>query len=165
MSNLQSKTVRELRQIAADLRIVGRSKLTTKAQLVAAIERAQARPIAIKGPTVESLRQICRDRKLTGWSRYTKTQLLSLVESTANLAAKPANDDDVILHAMNDLPVHPADSITMARILTGRANQNDKRHWDMKRLTAIATLRDSAPCDRQRNKWANKYVSVSAGVY
>lgn len=69
MSNLQSKTVRELRQIAAELRIVGRSKLTTKAKLIAAIERAQARPVSAKGQTVAQLKQVCRDRKLTGWSR------------------------------------------------------------------------------------------------
>ena len=32
--NLQSQTVKELRQLAADLKIVGRSKLTTKAKLI-----------------------------------------------------------------------------------------------------------------------------------
>lgn len=168
MSNLQSKTVRELRQLAADLKIVGRSKLTTKAKLIAAIERAQAKPAATKSPTVADLRVECRSRGLRGFSRYTKAQLESLLASTAKLAPKSQSLDEMVREAEADFATVES-ARALARII--RAGNNgqpapvaDVMHWRFIEARAIAHLRDTTPCERTRRELANRYVACVAGV-
>lgn len=166
--NLQSQTVKELRQLAADLKIVGRSKLTTKAKLIAAIEKTQARPVATKGPTLREMQAEAKARGLRGFSRHTKAQLEKLLASTAKLAPKPQSLDEMVREAEADFATVES-AKALARII--RAGNNgqpapvaDVMHWRFIEARAIAHLRDTTPCERTRRELANRYVACVAGV-
>lgn len=167
---LRSQTVKELRKIAADLKIAGRSKLTTKAKLIAAIKKTQARPVSAKpsAPTVASLREECRRRKLAGWSKLNKAGLESLLANTAKLAPKPQSLDEMVREAEADFATVES-AKALARII--RAGNNgqpapvaDVMHWRFIEARAIAHLRDTTPCERTRRELANRYVACVSGV-
>lgn len=165
---MQNRTVAELKTLAKSLGLKGYSRMR-KAQLVAAIERAEVRPVAAKGQTVAQLKQICRDRKLTGWSRLSKAQLLSLVESTNQLAAREPSADEQIHAAISDVTT-VADAKVLHRIM--RANNSgqpaasaDVMHWRRIEAKAVKNLREAAATESQRKFWANRYVGVTSGIY
>lgn len=163
-------TVAQLRQSAKRYGLRGYSRWN-KARLVEELRKASLNKSLAeneRNQTVAELREEAKRRGLRGYSKLRKAQLLSLLESTARLAAPVVTLDEQIRQAESDF-ARLEDAKVLARIMrdnnSGRpASIGDISHWRAIEAKAVQSLRDSTTCERTRRELANRYVSVTSGV-